>query len=238
MKFIIYALVDPRTGEIRYIGKSSSGVRRPRLHTAPSHLKEERTHKANWVRLLLSLGLKPGIQILEEFSSETDLNDAECFWIAQGRGLGWRLTNATKGGEGATGCVISEETRARMCRAQTTSQKPDPALVERARQLYVEEKKGSTLVARLLGVTSTTILKWAHKGDWLRPPKEQHLDPTLVERARQLYVDEKKSVTEVAKTLGRSHVSIWEWAHKGGWARSRRKTLQLSASPKESFLTP
>src|SRR5689334_22004216 len=117
-KFLIYGLVDPRTDAVRYIGKSCSGISRPKVHSMSSSL-QQRGHKVNWVRSLVALNLKPTIRVLEEFSAVADLNDAECFWIAQGRGLGWPLTNLTKGGEGTTGCIVSAETRAKLAAAMT-----------------------------------------------------------------------------------------------------------------------
>jgi hypothetical protein len=39
MQYIIYGLVDPETEELRYIGKSSTGMSRPKKHFYPSTLK-------------------------------------------------------------------------------------------------------------------------------------------------------------------------------------------------------
>jgi hypothetical protein len=52
------------------------------------------------VKSLLATGAAPKIVVLEELSDASDLNPAEMFWIAQGFGLGWRLTNLTRGGAG------------------------------------------------------------------------------------------------------------------------------------------
>lgn len=113
--FIIYGLVDPRTNAVRYIGRSSSGLRRPKHHAIPSVLRKDRTHKGAWLRLLSGLGLKAEIIILEEFSTADDLGIAECFWIAQARGVGWMITNVTTGGDGGlSGMRHSNETRAKI----------------------------------------------------------------------------------------------------------------------------
>lgn len=113
-RFLVYALIDPRNDLVRYIGKSTTGMRRPRSHKYLSNLRNEKTHKANWIRSLVHQGLQPAITVLETFDSEASLSDAERFWIAQGRGLGWHLTNATKGGDGSTGYTKSAETRAKI----------------------------------------------------------------------------------------------------------------------------
>lgn len=41
-KFLIYGLTDPITDELRYIGRSSSGLNRPRQHLAPSVYNKEK----------------------------------------------------------------------------------------------------------------------------------------------------------------------------------------------------
>ena len=105
-KYLIYGLVDPITDELRYIGRSSSGLARPRQHHQPSMLrKSDQGYCGNWVRTLITQNLKPEIIIIEEFQGNIQLNDAEEFWIAYYKGLGCRLTNLTVGGAGANGFV-------------------------------------------------------------------------------------------------------------------------------------
>lgn len=76
-KYIIYGLVDPRSGELRYVGKSCSGLKRPKAHLAPSNLKKA-THKNNWIRQLLAAGARPDILVIEE-TDEAGLVEAEVF---------------------------------------------------------------------------------------------------------------------------------------------------------------
>lgn len=112
-RFLIYGLTDPRTGEVRYIGKSSSGMERPRQHGQPRYLKKSRNYKVNWIRGLLSLGLCYGIVTLEECASADALCDRERWWIAFARAWGLSLTNLTDGGEGNLGWNPSAEWRAK-----------------------------------------------------------------------------------------------------------------------------
>jgi len=119
-QFIIYGLEDPRTGEVRYVGKSSSGLRRARSHSGPKRSASEHTHKARWVRSLLARGEKPRVVVLEVCAAD-DLADVECYWIAQGRGLGWRLTNATKGGDGLGGFKHSAATKKKIGAANASA---------------------------------------------------------------------------------------------------------------------
>lgn len=97
-RFLVYGLADPRTGVVRYIGKSSYGLERPKEHVHKAG--RERTHKAAWVRSLKRIGLRPEIRVLEDVPDRSDLDIVEAFWIAQGKGLGWPLTNIAPGGRG------------------------------------------------------------------------------------------------------------------------------------------
>lgn len=115
-RFLVYGLVDPRTGHLRYVGKSTSGMRRPRAHCTPANLRKG-THKANWLRQLVADGTRPEITVLQECSGPEELYDLEQGWISYFRGLGAPLTNATDGGPGILGIKRSSETRARISAA-------------------------------------------------------------------------------------------------------------------------
>lgn len=115
-EYLIYALVDPRTSAVRYIGKSSSGLQRPKAHLYSGYLRAA-THKNNWLKQLLAEGLKPEIRVLEKFDSPKLLNLAERLWIAQARQVGWPLTNTTKGGDGTFGRKASDRLKASLARA-------------------------------------------------------------------------------------------------------------------------
>lgn len=82
-----------------------SGMRRPKEHGTPSVLKKSQgTHKGNWIKQLLDLGLTPEIVVLEKYLTEEALVEGEAFWIAYFRFVGCNLTNATNGGVGRLGC--------------------------------------------------------------------------------------------------------------------------------------
>ena len=104
----IYGLVDPRTKEIRYIGKSMRVKARFR-----DHLKDPaKTHKANWIKSLKKLNLIPTLVILEEIADNEDWISREIFWIKTAREKGWNLVNSTDGGDGVLN--VSGEGKQRM----------------------------------------------------------------------------------------------------------------------------
>lgn len=98
-RFIIYGLVDPETFELKYIGRSSSGLRRPRSHWENPLVATRHDKVHRWCLSLLEKGLHPEIDILEEIDSSEQLNDLERFWIASIRASGADLKNITDGGD-------------------------------------------------------------------------------------------------------------------------------------------
>lgn len=106
-KYLIYALIDPRTNEIRYIGKSITGLTRPKYHKY-TFLKEN-TYKANWLKNLYKSGKEYKILVLEYLESKDQLNDKEIFYISMYKSLGAPLTNLTIGGDGTNGKPQTEK---------------------------------------------------------------------------------------------------------------------------------
>lgn len=101
--FIIYALRDPVTKEIRYIGKCTSLPSRLKAHLN----SKDDTRKCRWIASLRTEGYRPEALKLEE--GVGDWQSRERFWIAFYRSEGNDLCNHTDGGEGLSGA--SEETR-------------------------------------------------------------------------------------------------------------------------------
>jgi len=109
----IYAVCDPLTHEVRYVGKTVKAVRK-RIN---EHINGKLQHRAaRWFRKVKT----PEYFTLEIIPSDQDWASAECFWIAYLRGLGANLLNATTGGEGVSGLVRSAENRARMVVVSTS----------------------------------------------------------------------------------------------------------------------
>jgi hypothetical protein len=111
-KNVVYALTDPQ-GLVRYVGKSTSGLNRPREHARLAQVSRDgrffdQTHKARWIRSLQRRGLSYGIVVLFASPVSIGLEDAERFWIAESRRRGFSLTNLTLGGDGKQGFVTPD----------------------------------------------------------------------------------------------------------------------------------
>ena len=96
----IYALIDPRNNAIRYIGATCIGIEKRLKYHLGEAKRHDGTHLWRWLRVLINLGLSPLATKLEAVSIESSWQERERYWIAHGRSRGWRLTNATDGGEG------------------------------------------------------------------------------------------------------------------------------------------
>lgn len=91
----IYALLDPRTREIRYIGKTDKLAARLRLHIRT----RENTYKSHWIQSLVAKGLRPIMQIIDKVYVH-EWQAAEAAYIIFFKEQGCNLTNATPGGDG------------------------------------------------------------------------------------------------------------------------------------------
>lgn len=121
-RYLIYALIDPRTCQVRYVGKSCQGLTRPRAHCR--YAATAQTYCARWIRQLLSIGFAYEIRVLAWFATDIPLCNAERDWIAFGRAEGWPLTNLTDGGDGVSGRPASDRLRhAAKSRVYTAEQK-------------------------------------------------------------------------------------------------------------------
>lgn len=129
-EYIVYALSHPITGELRYIGKSESGLERPRQHGNLSHLKSKgHLPSVRWINKLRSQGLNYVIEVVEEFPDRPSLMEGEKFYISYFRSLGLRLLNVCDGGEGFTG-KHTPEARAKIA-AAGTGRKMSPETIEK-----------------------------------------------------------------------------------------------------------
>jgi hypothetical protein len=107
----VYALTDPRTGEVRYIGMTVRTLK-ARLRDHLRDLRRE-DHRTRWIRSLIADGVRPEIKELEVVRVG-EREAAEQRWVSFYRVQGARLVNSTKGGAGTLGYKRSAEDRQRI----------------------------------------------------------------------------------------------------------------------------
>lgn len=90
---LIYTLSDPRTGLVRYVGKTRDPKARIRNHMN----KREHNHNGNWIESLRKLGLEPEVIFIDEVPTE-EWSFWEQHWIQVFLGWGFPLTNMNSGG--------------------------------------------------------------------------------------------------------------------------------------------
>lgn len=145
----IYALSDPRTPyDYRYVGRTTWEVSdrvTAHIQGALSRLPDGRwrnavTHKIAWIRALARDGYRPYVTVLTEVPREVRIF-AEQQWIVALREAGYRLTNATDGGEGPDRYKPADETRRKQSAANKRRYAENPAEREFYRRLLVDRYK-------------------------------------------------------------------------------------------------
>lgn len=97
----VYALCEPHTTNIRYVGITEKLEQR--LHGHFSSIPKSNRHSACWLRKIKSLGQQPNVLTIESGLNRDDAGEREKFWISYYRKLGYDLTNASIGGEHNSG---------------------------------------------------------------------------------------------------------------------------------------
>ncbi len=102
--FCIYALICPKTNDIKYIGQTTNGIIRLYGHWRDFKLnKFGRLIKVKaWVKKLKSEGLKFKVRYLDYGTTREELNQKEIYWIKYYRDLNCDLLNHADGGHIAT----------------------------------------------------------------------------------------------------------------------------------------
>lgn len=135
MKWFIYLLEDPRTREVRYVGKTEQrAVRQANpARRLVQHLSDARRgvrrHVYDWLRSVLHDGLQPVLHVVQTGTGD-GAGDAELLWISIARTLGVRLTNLTDGGDGPTGLKHSPESLSKLSDSLRAAN-ADPATIAR-----------------------------------------------------------------------------------------------------------
>lgn len=224
-RFLIYAFQHPETGEVRYVGRSSSGLERARNHMTPSHIERGgRVHM--WIKSLQLVGANPVVSVLEFLLPGDDinerLNDRERYWISTLRATGSNLMNHTDGGAGQLGRVLSLETRAKISATQT-GKKRGPC--SESRRLAISAaRKGKpqpqqvieALRGRKLSLESRQKISNNRKG----------IFPTAEARAKMSAAKIGKSKSEkTRRRMSEAQLAVW----------SNGRTLEHSADTKQKI---
>lgn len=224
--FFVYGLIDPETGELRYVGKTSIGMERIRQHQhVIATRRRVKTYKERWAASLILRGRPPSALILKECTSNDEANTEEIRLIAYFRSLDFPLTNVTDGGEGTPGYKmpkeVSEAQSARLRKEWAeASEEQRNEIIERTRKNLHNPVVRAKIKAALKGVKMTRTPKLLaeyakRKG---RPMRKTEKIKAYADRRRGV---KRGPMTEEQKAR-----------RKGtGWDQARReKHLALMAS--------
>ena len=134
----IYALVEPFSGLIRYIGKTTQTLPK-RMWDHWYRLKSgKKTHCYDWLRSLIKEGHGPDVVVIQDgFRELEELNSAEKHWISYFKNVQkMPLTNHTAGGDGG---VMDASTRKKV----SDSRKGKGKWSEERRRKASERMKGT-----------------------------------------------------------------------------------------------
>lgn len=98
----IYALLDPDTNELKYIGQTIQGFERIREHYNKCNKRNKSTNQLSrskvWINKLKKQNKIFKVEYLEYFDNINDLDYFEEFWISYFKFLGCNLLNDLSGG--------------------------------------------------------------------------------------------------------------------------------------------
>jgi hypothetical protein len=218
-EWFIYALVDPRTDEVRYIGKTKHLGRRLRDHQDES-VEGKKSHRHNWIRQMLAEGHSPQMVLIESGFGEA-WRERESFWIDSLR-ESCRLLNMRNGGDGRSFVVVTEEVRAKQSasgKARCAARGPMPE--------ETRAKLRAANVGKKMSDEARTKLSAAKRG-W-QPTDETRERMSAAMRKRMACPDERaKSIAALA--AGRA--AQQEAPPRPQWQVLCVETGEVFASPK------
>lgn len=123
----IYALLDPRDGSVKYIGKSKNVKSRYSYHIN-EYKSKKISKKINWIKSLRKLDLKPELLIIDEVE-DYSWQFWEIHYISLFKFYGFDLKNSTNGGE-------KSGNHKGMKRTESTKEKMRLAASKRGKDFY------------------------------------------------------------------------------------------------------
>lgn len=153
----IYALCEPGSSIVRYVGMTTHMAKRLRAHVSGSRRHPSRL--GNWLRDLMSENLRPALRLVMETSRASwRADEARCIRVA--RQLGYDLVNGNNGGGGQP--HLSEVHRAKI-RATLKGRRLSPQCLNAARRVLTGKKKTAGHRAKLSAAHTGVALSSAHR---------------------------------------------------------------------------
>lgn len=229
LSWSIYALVDPRNEEVRYIGFTTQKLRsRLTAHLYQAKKPNGRQiYLGNWLRQLLLLNHIPRIILIDKGMGES-WKTTEQNWISAYKSVGAKLTNCSKGGEGPLGCKRSPEFIAEL-KKRALARYPARAaeLIEAARQAITGVKHTPDRIARTVATARAAKLRDPGINVGERNGRAK-LTWSDVERIRQRFKDiggipgqplPHGKTAALAREMGISAGRLWFIVHEHQWKR-------------------
>lgn len=205
----IYALVDPRTNAVRYIGKADDPEARLLQHVQPAQLDRYRSRKNSWLKGLLAIGLAPELHIIDAAVPVEQIDEAERFHIYMHLELGHDLTNGTAGGDGG---AVTDPAALERIRAAHLGTKHSPETIEKMRASHRRIASDPKERERLRSISNGKPP--VHVGEANNAAK---LTEDQVREIRRLY-GEGVSRKEIAEQFGTTYQNVWYIATRRAWA--------------------
>lgn len=207
-QWFIYSLVDPFSGEIRYIGKTHKSLtRRLGNHISCAINGHTTTPSGDWIRQLHNDAERPIMRLLLT-GHGNGWQNAEKYWISFLLGSGADLLNVTAGGGGCLGAKRSEETKSRM-RKHRADNPWTPEMVQRHR---------SGLIRANAQPETKALRSAAFKKIWQDPDIRRrmlhNINTPENKQKRRVAIEkinsERRDSTEYREAMAKSTKSLWE----------------------------
>lgn len=181
----VYALIDPNTLQVRYVGKT---IKESIYSRYAEHTKDARAGGRWYVhRWLRKINFKAQVKLIETVVID-QLWQAERKWIKYYRDHGYPLTNLTDGGEGTSGYSHTASFKKRMSR-----------IMGKKVRKYYENRPGPRSGVKLTQ-QEKKALSLAHIGNKVTAATRKKISKTMKAMKIKRVISEKQK-KQIAKTL-------------------------------------
>ena len=209
--YIIYALKEKMSNEIRYVGLTTQKLKR-RFY---DHLRcKKRDYKYNWIKKVGKDNIE-AIILEDKIQTKEILIEREIFYIKYYKDNGHRLTNLTNGGEGWNNTPFSDEHKKNisLTHADVTGEK-NPMFGKKhtddAKKIMSDKRKG-------LKVTDKDILQKYSDLNKGTNNNNCTLNESKVIMIREYYISGKYNMTELADMFNVKRAAISKIITRRTW---------------------